>query len=230
MKKQKILISKNGPYIICGGIPLNKEIIVTAEDEIPTNWKKDKKYPKQENYALCRCGQSSNKPFCDGTHGKIGFKCDEIASKEKYDSMAEKIVGPNLILKDVPSLCSSAFFCHRANGTWNLVEKSDMESKKIAIQECHDCPSGRLVICDKKTGKAIEPKFNPSISIVEDPGKNVSGPIWVKGLIQLEASDGFKYEKRNRVTLCRCGKSENKPFCDGTHTAGFNDGDKSLNK
>ncbi|MCJ7713336.1 CDGSH iron-sulfur domain-containing protein, partial [Candidatus Bathyarchaeota archaeon] len=57
----------------------------------------------------------------------------------------------------------------------------------------------------------------------------VSGPIWVKGGVIVESSDGTSYEVRNRQTLCRCGKSENKPFCDGTHIkAGFNDGDKSL--
>ena len=54
--------------------------------------------------------------------------------------------------------------------TWNLTEKSDdSKSKEIAIQEACDCPSGRLVALDKNTKKAIEPIFEPSISLTEAP-------------------------------------------------------------
>jgi CDGSH-type Zn-finger protein len=66
--------------------------------------------------------------------------------------------------------------------------------------------------------------FEPSIGVVEDPQIGVSGPLWVRGGIQVEAADGTPYEVRNRVTLCRCGASQNKPFCDGSHAAiGFTD-------
>ena len=83
--------------------------------------------------------------------------------------------------------------------------------------------------CDKKTGKVMEKEFEQSISLVEDPQNKVSGPIWVKGGVPVESSDGSTYEVRNRVTLCRCGKSQNKPFCDGSHIdEGFDDGDESL--
>ena len=47
----------------------------------------------------------------------------------------------------------------------------------------------------------------------DDP---VLGPV-VRGGIPITAADGFQYELRNRVALCRCGASQNKPFCDGTH-------------
>ena len=68
-----------------------------------------------------------------------------------------------------------------------------------------------------------------SISLVEDPQNKVSGPIALRGGILVESSDGTTYEVRNRQTLCRCGKSQNKPFCDGSHIdEGFNDGDDSL--
>ena len=40
---------------------------------------------------------------------------------------------------------------------------------------------GRLVVWDKKTGKAIEPKFEPWLGLIEDTDKKVSGPIWVRG-------------------------------------------------
>jgi CDGSH-type Zn-finger protein len=53
--------------------------------------------------------------------------------------------------------------------------------------------------------------------LLEDPQKNASGPIWARDGITIASSDGFTYETGNRVTLCRCGQSENKPFCDGTH-------------
>ena len=87
------------------------------------------------------------------------------------------------------------------------------------------------IVWDKKTGKPIEPKFEKSASLIEDPETQSSGPIWLKGGVELEGADGFKYEKRNRVTLCRCGRSRNKPFCDASHIeAGFTDGDKSIRK
>ena len=103
--------------------------------------------------------------------------------------------------------------------------KSDNpKAREIAIEEACNCPSGRLTAVDKKTGKAIEPKFPPSISIVEDVPAGVSGPLWVKGGIPIESSDGSIYEVRNRQTICRCGKSCNKPFCDGRHIENkFND-------
>ena len=48
--------------------------------------------------------------------------------------------------------------------------------------------------------------------------------MWVKGGLRIESSDGTNYEIRNRVTLCRCGKSKNKPFCDSSHVfSSFND-------
>ena len=80
------------------------------------------------------------------------------------------------------------------------------------------CPSGRLVARDAATGAAFEPVLEPSIGVVEDPAEACSGPLWVRGGIRIQSQDGVAYEVRNRVTLCRCGQSKNKPFCDGTHT------------
>jgi hypothetical protein len=75
------------------------------------------------------------------------------------------------------------------------------------------------VAWDNASGEAIEPTFEPSIGLIEDPAKGCSGPAWLRGGVQVVGADGFKYEVRNRVTLCRCGASQNKPFCDGTHAA-----------
>ena len=86
-------------------------------------------------------------------------------------------------------------------------------------------PAGRLVVYDNKSPKAIEPKLELAIGVIEDPALPCSGALWVQGGIPIESADGKRYEVRNRVTLCRCGVSANKPFCNGGHASiGFDDG------
>ncbi|MCX6762182.1 MAG: CDGSH iron-sulfur domain-containing protein [Candidatus Moranbacteria bacterium] len=225
-QKKKIRIMKDGPYLVEGNIPLAKEKITEDAKGYLLKWEKISDYPKQETHSLCRCGESKNAPFCDGAHKKASCNLTETADKTLFQSKAEKIEGEDIILFDAPELCASGHFCTRAGGIWDLVraKPADPEKNEIAIQEACDCPSGRLVMVDKKTGREIEPEFEPSISVVEDEIAGVSGPIWVKGRIQIEGSDGTLYELRNRVTLCRCGESNNKPFCDGSHiTVRFQD-------
>ena len=95
----------------------------------------------------------------------------------------------------------------------------------MAIREGTRCPSGRLVVWDRATDEPFEPDLEPSIGLIEDPSVGVSGPLWVRGGIPVVSAEGVEYEPRNRMTLCRCGASRNKPFCDGTHAAiGFVDG------
>jgi len=216
----KIKIVKDGPYLVLGNIPMTKQTIIANEEGRSVKWEEEKGYPTKEEYALCRCGRSKNSPYCDGTEHKIDFDGSETASKENYIKRAGTIVGPELIITDLPELCAYARFCHREDGSvWELAEDSgNPKSRASAIQGTWDCPAGRLVAWDR-TGKPIEEKLEPSIGIVEDPSYNggVSGPIWVKGGILIESSDGSEYEVRNQVTLCRCGQSENKPFCDNTH-------------
>lgn len=215
----KIIISKNGPYVISGDLPLCRESIIPDDVGNSVKWKRGKKYKTEEKYNLCRCGHSQNKPFCDGHHIKINFNGNETAKGKKFLDTARKVFGPRLELIDNIELCSLARFCHNKEGdVWSLTEKSNnLKSKKEAIKQACNCPSGRLVMIDKKTGKVIEPRFKPELSLVEDIQEEVSGPIWVKGEVPIESYDGSKYEIRNRVTLCRCGHSNNKPFCDGSH-------------
>jgi CDGSH-type Zn-finger protein len=215
--KYKIKVTENGPYLVSGGVPLSEQTMWIDEEGQCHGWKETKKYPLQENYALCRCGCSANKPFCDGSHTKADFNGKETASHRPYLEQAEEIDGPGLKLTDVQNLCSSARFCHRGGGTWTLAKQSgDPEARQMVIEEAADCPSGRLVVWDKN-GKAIEPDFEPSIGLVRDVQAGKMGPLWVRGGIPIEGEDGKTYEIRNRVTLCRCGKSLNKPFCDGRH-------------
>jgi CDGSH-type Zn-finger protein len=226
----KVTITKNGPYIVSGKLPLAKEIIGVDKDGTPVEWEPGEKYPDKETYALCRCGESKHKPFCDGSHAKAGFDGTETASRDKFADQADVVAGKDIALLDAPDFCARARLCHQAGGIWGLVPKvDDEESRALAEKIAGQCPSGRLVIWDKQSEQPVEPLFEKSISLVEDPDAGVSGPIWLKGGVPLESADGRKYETRNRVTLCRCGQSGNKPFCDGSHIdTEFNDGDESL--
>lgn len=214
----KIIVSRDGPYIVTGGVPLIVSEIRSDEEGYCVNWREIKRYPLKEKYALCRCGHSENKPFCDGTHTKIHFDGTETGDYGPYIEDTNVISGPALTLRDNKHLCVHAEFCLRAGGIWKLVKQSDdPEARNTAIEEARNCPSGRLVILDNATGKVIEPEFEKSIVVVEYSSRNEQGPLWVRGGILIESADGRMYEIRNRITLCRCGKSKNKPFCDGSH-------------
>jgi CDGSH-type Zn-finger protein len=217
-EQPQITVIKNGPYLVSGGIPLSERIISKDKEGYSYTWLEGKKYPLQEKYSLCRCRNAKTLPFCDGMHEKTGFDGTETADKKLYCDQAERIKGPGLDLTDFIDICASARFCDRAGGIWKLTRNSDIPvAKSTAITEAENCPSGRLVVWDKKTHDAIEPEFKPSIGLIEYPDKAGKGPIGVRGRIPVESAEGTLYEIRNRVTLCRCGRSENKPFCDSSH-------------
>jgi hypothetical protein len=73
-----------------------------------------------------------------------------------------------------------------------------------------------LIAWDKETKQPILPDDDPEITIIQDPEKKCSGPIWVKGNVPLISSDVPNYERRYQMTLCHCGDRINKPFCDAT--------------
>ena len=76
----KIIVIENGPYMVFGGVPLTAQKIVLDADGQCLEWRETRKYPEQQNYSLCRCGKSKDKPFCDGTHTEIDFNGTETAS------------------------------------------------------------------------------------------------------------------------------------------------------
>lgn len=216
-KKRKIEVTENGPYLVTGDMPIAEEQIVVDADGTPLKWKVGEKYKIEGKCTLCRCGHSKDKPFCDSSHLSVDFDGTETAKNVPFDEQADIFDGPELILKDVLKLCTGAGFCHRAGGIWDLVESpQDDKAKKIAIEEGCNCPSGRLVLNEKKTQRLLEPKLEQSISATKN-NKDAIGPLWVKGGITIKSAKGKTYEIRNRVTLCRCGRSRNKPFCDGFH-------------
>lgn len=214
-RKMKIKIVKNGPYIVTGNVPLSEKIITPKGKRY--EYKAGRVFPEAKEYALCRCGKTKKSPYCDGTHEEAVFIGTETASRLPYEERAEILEGPGIDLMD-DSRCAYARFCHEEHGNvWELVENSDVPRyRDEAISAACNCPSGRLVAVEKD-GRMIEPEYEPAIEILQDPQEGVSGPIFVKGNIPIESSDGFVYEVRNRVALCRCGKSRNKPFCNANH-------------
>lgn len=212
---KKIKIIPRGPYIVTGDVPLVQAIIETDGNGISQRWKAGKRYPDQNSYALCRCGHSQDKPYCDGSHEKAGFVGKETATHGT--SEIKRYAGAEVDLLDEEGLCASMRFCDRGPRAWNAAIYSDRPGyKEIAIQEACDCAAGRLTVVEKD-GTVHEPKLEQEISPVQDTAAGRRGPLWVKGGIQVEGADGTAYKIRNRMTLCRCGLSKNLPFCDTRH-------------
>jgi CDGSH-type Zn-finger protein len=199
--------------------------MVPNSEGLPWEWKEGRAFATESEYKLCRCGQSRAKPFCDDECKTTKFDGTETASRRPYAAEAKTYDGPALKLLDSESLCAHARFCMAAGKIWHLVKESDLpRAQELTLREANNCPSGRLTVRSQK-GKRIERALDRSIGIVEDLTRGCSGPLWVRGGIRLESENGTLYEERNRMTLCRCGTSENKPFCDGSHRRiNFDDG------
>ncbi|HEU0048150.1 MAG TPA: CDGSH iron-sulfur domain-containing protein, partial [Nitrososphaera sp.] len=168
--ENKIVVSKDGPYLVTGDISLSLQVITPNKEGFSWDWVEGKKFATGPDYALCRCGRSKNKPFCDGTHEKIRFDGRETATRTPYARQAEEFVGPTLVLSDAENLCAFARFCDPAGKIWSLIEQTgNPKARELVIREANHCPAGRLVVHDKKTGKEIEHTVPTSIGIIEDP-------------------------------------------------------------
>lgn len=219
-KSPHVVVVKDGPYLVTGKIPLSRQTIGSDSEGGSETWSESDEFTVRESYALCRCGHSKTKPFCDGTHSKIGFDGSETASRKPYADQAAVQDGPGMQLLDAEALCAFARFCDPNSKVWNQVNETDSPAvRKLFVRQVGNCPSGRLVARDKSGGKDIEPELPVSIGLVEDPAEDCSGPLWLRGGVPVTSADGHRYEVRNRVTLCRCGQSKNKPFCDGAHAS-----------
>ncbi len=218
----RIRIMPNGPYLVSGGVPLTERYPAKSEHGEPLAWDPVGAAADapavRERYALCRCGQSGTKPFCDGSHARLGFDGTLTADRGPSAARRRTLSGVSLVVTDDPTLCVHAGFCGtRLTNVWKMARRADDPEVRARLATMiHNCPSGRLKAAPADGAAPIEPQYTPSIATICD------GPLWVRGGIPVEAPDGFTYEVRNRVTLCRCGQSRNKPFCDGTHVeAGF---------
>jgi CDGSH-type Zn-finger protein len=217
----RVRIKEDGPYEVTGSPPLVGTAQVETEFGEPVGWEEPSPIDAPAEFDLCRCGRSSRKPFCDASHETSGFDGKEMADRQPRADRARVLKGDAVVMTDDPSLCTHAGHCaDRFTDVWEMIRKTTDPAVRTRLQQMVElCPSGRLAHAPTSDAEPVEPEFEPSIAVVKD------GPIWVRGGIPIESSDGTTYETRNRVTLCRCGHSDNKPFCDGTHkVVGFRDG------
>ena len=103
----QIRVTDNGPYLVSGSVPIARQTIVADGEGNSVSWRQGQSYETKETCALCRCGQSANKPFCDGSHARVGFEGAETASREPYLRQAGVQEGPTLVLTDAEPLSRS---------------------------------------------------------------------------------------------------------------------------
>jgi CDGSH-type Zn-finger protein len=197
-----IRVTENGPYLVQGNLEIRgaqgQEFVIF------------------DRYALCRCGGSANKPFCDGTHARIGFNGTETADHGPIAGRQDDYVGRGVTIHDDRTVCAHAGFCTDALAAvfklgeepWIDATPADVDT---IVAQVKQCPSGALAVSVGDDPESIEDELPQRLVPVPD------GPYRVMGGVQVTAADGTPYEVRNRQTLCRCGGSPNKPFCNGTH-------------
>jgi CDGSH-type Zn-finger protein/ferredoxin len=189
----------NGPYLV-KGMPAFRN---SRGEEIKT----------EPLMFLCRCGGSANKPFCDGTHKRIGFSGANLRGAKP--AHIRNYVGREITIHDNRTVCSHAGFCtqHSPNVFSTSSEpwiNPDGGPAQQTIETVKMCPSGAL---SYSIGQILyrDQERAPCIHIMNN------GPYTVVGGVQL--SGDLAPASPEHYTLCRCGASKNKPFCDGSHFA-----------
>ena len=214
----KITVTENGPYQVTGGVPLVRQRVMASAVGEPIASHITELLETQEEAWLCRCGQSANKPYCDGSHRRVAFVGTETAARDGYAERAATMQGQGLVVRDDRAICEHAGFCsNKLTNVWKLASvEGDALGRAALTGMIERCPSGALTY--SVDGVDVEPDRPVQIAV------NADGPLAVTGRVQVVGDDGEPYELRNRMTLCRCGASANKPFCDGSHkNVGFTD-------
>jgi CDGSH-type Zn-finger protein len=211
-EKPKIACLPNGPYYLLNDFIPKVIPNIRRPDGEP--------YATVLGVALCRCGGSKNKPFCDGTHGKNEFSDNNVTGRVSHRRI--DYIGRKITVHDIRKICSHAGVCVRdlpgvfksEGRRW--VDPNGDAVEKI-IETIRNCPSGAL----SYTVDGVEHRDQqrpPMVTV----SKN--GPYAVKGGIELLDQKLGEGASTEHYTLCRCGGSRNKPFCDGAHRRiGFQD-------
>jgi CDGSH-type Zn-finger protein len=221
MAESRIEIETNGPYRV-HGVALSRTAQIETEYGEPVDWEPETVIPTgTDPYEVCRCGRSATQPLCDRRGCEIGFDGTEVADRGPRAARAHPYRGAGFEMSDDLTICSGAGYCgDRFTTVWAMLGESDDAAVRSRIRRMAMlCPSGRLAYRADGATEPDEFGHPPAVSAIRN------GPLWVRGGVAVVGSDGAPYEVRHRVTLCRCGGSENKPFCDGTHQdVGFEDG------
>ena len=194
-----ILPKENGPYIIKGLRNLSDESGAVAT---------------KGTIALCRCGRSTNKPFCDGTHSKIGF--DSSNQSGSNHDQVNTYVGESITIHDNRKTCSHAGVCTDSltqvfrMGIEPWIDPDGAKVEEI-IEIIQRCPSGAL------SYSVAQDDYQGNLDLVGEIAIAPMGPYEVKGSCELDAVEFDLGAVQEHYTLCRCGTSQNKPFCDGSH-------------
>lgn len=196
----------NGPYLVKGLIVLRNS--------------RGEGLAAPQGFALCRCGGSATKPFCDGTHGRNGFS--DARQPGATADRRDVYIAPAITIHDNRGICSHAGICTDRlasvfkYGSEPWIDPAGADAAAIG-KTVHACPSGALSFSIGDVEQAI-PERPGAITVTKDGPYAVVGQV---GLVDAAWGQGASPE---HYTLCRCGASRNKPFCDGSHwTSGFKD-------
>ena len=197
-KKPNITLTPDGPYLV-------KDLKNFANQKGPIE--------TRETMALCRCGESANKPFCDGTHAKNGFSSAKLDGRMK--DKRENYQGKKITIHDNRSICAHAGRCNGGlAAVFRLKEEPwihpDAASADEIIATIQQCPSGALSYSVAYVEHG-ERDGEPTIFVAPN------GPYVVSGGPDLGDTTRAEGVAKGHFTLCRCGGSKNKPFCDGMH-------------
>ena len=220
--KRKIVVTRDGPYVVHGHIPLVRKTQVVSEHGEPLTWTKEGEIETPESYDLCRCGKSDYFPFCDATHTLVDFDGTETA--ETGPTSERQVVyegGTGIVVKRDYSLCMESGFCaDRNTDVQEMTPRTDdTQVRSLVMAMIERCPSGSYCYSLKPGEPDIEPDLPQQIAVTTEITSDgpIPSALWVTGQIPVERADGQPMETRNRVTLCCCGRSGHKPLCDGTH-------------
>jgi uncharacterized Fe-S cluster protein YjdI len=149
----------------------------------------------------------------------------EFRNENRYRDDAKKDYrNDRIAVSWEPAYCIHVASCLRGNPQvfdaarrpWIDVDRASADEIAEVVMRC---PTGALHF-ERLDGGRQEPV--PEETRVET---RPNGPLFVRGKVRIEEPSGRVLREDTRVALCRCGGSENKPFCDGTHRRiGFRSG------